>query len=91
MEIKLLDIPDSGELYIKALRLKNNVKVDYKTDKHVSFIVEDDEKTHNVMYFSEKNGDKQWQCDCKWYTLQNKPCSHIYAVCMAIKDEKLKI
>ncbi|MCW1293999.1 MAG: SWIM zinc finger family protein [Candidatus Parvarchaeota archaeon] len=91
MEIELLDVPEAGELHIKALRLKNKVKLDYKTDKHASFTVKDDEKVHNVMYFSEKSGDKRWQCDCKWYTLQNKPCSHIYAVCLALKDKKVDI
>lgn len=77
--------------YIKGVRLSNKVKIDYGTAKHVSFIVDGDESKHNVMYFVEKFGDKQWQCDCKWYALQNKICSHIIAVNLALKNGKVEV
>jgi len=91
MEIKLinLDKVKKDKKYFKALELVDKVKLDYKTDKHISFIVENDNR-HNVMYFSERKEDN-WQCDCKWYTLQNKICSHIIAVNLAIKNNKIKI
>ncbi len=64
----------------RGVSLVNKVKSDYQTSKHISFIVESENGTHNVMYFNEKEGELKWQCDCKWYTLQNKLCSHIIAV-----------
>lgn len=94
MEVKTLDDKDlkkDEKLYIKGIRLVNSVKIDYKTQKHISFLVQGDNELHNVMYFDEKPSDKKWQCDCKWYTLQDKLCSHIIAVNLAIKNGKLKI
>ncbi len=94
MEVVLLDDKDlkkDEKLYIKAIRLVNSVKIDYKTEKHVSFLVNGDESVHNVMYFDEKKYDKKWQCDCKWYTLQDKLCSHIIAVNLALKTSKITI
>ena len=94
MEVKTLDDKDlkkDEKLYIKGIRLVNSVKIDYKTQKHISFLVQGDNELHNVMYFDEKPSDKKWQCDCKWYTLQDKLYSHIISVNLAIKNGKLKI
>ncbi len=94
MRIELLGsnaLEKDSKRYIKGVRLSNKVKIDYGTAKHVSFIVDGDESKHNVMYFVEKFGDKQWQCDCKWYALQNKICSHIIAVNLALKNGKVEV
>ena len=94
MEMVLLDDRDlkkDERLYIKGIRLTNSVKLDYKTEKHISFIVKGDESTHNVMYFDEKKYEKKWQCDCKWYTLQDKLCSHIIAVNLAVKNGSINL
>lgn len=88
MQIELLPLDDleaDSKRYIKGIKLSSSVKRDYETSKHVSFIIEGDESKHNVMYFGEKMGSKKWQCDCKWYTLQNKICSHIIAANIAVK------
>lgn len=77
-------LEEDSKIYIKGLRLMNKVSLDYQTVKHTGFIVDGDDSTHSVMYFSEKLGEKRWQCDCKWYTLHNKTCSHIIAVNIAI-------
>jgi hypothetical protein len=69
----------------------SSVKLDYSTEKHLSFLVKGDEDIHNVMYFDEKKYDKKWQCDCKWYTLQDKLCSHIIAVNLALRNGRIKI
>lgn len=92
MDIELLQIESLKEdkIYIKALGLIKKVNIDYATEKHVSFTVEGDENVHNVMYFTEKTGSQKWQCDCKWYTLQNKICSHIIAVNLALKKNLIK-
>ncbi|MCL5420208.1 MAG: SWIM zinc finger domain-containing protein [Candidatus Parvarchaeota archaeon] len=94
MKLVLLDDGDlkkDGKLYIKGIRLSGSVKLDYKTQKHLSFLVQGDNELHNVMYFDEKPDSKRWQCDCKWYTLQDKLCSHIIAVNIALKNGNLKI
>jgi hypothetical protein len=94
MDIELLPLDDleaDSKRYLKGIKLTNKVRVDYSTSKHVSFIVEGEENEHNVMYFTEKPGSKKWQCDCKWYTLQNKICSHIIAVNLAIKKSKVSL
>ena len=89
--ITLDDLEKDNKTYIKGISLVGSVKIDYATGKHMSFIVHGEESNHNVMYFVEKTGDKRWQCDCKWYTLQSKTCSHIIAVNLAIKNSVLKV
>ncbi|MCL5009404.1 MAG: SWIM zinc finger domain-containing protein [Candidatus Parvarchaeota archaeon] len=92
MHIELLPIEameKDGKRYIKGVHLSSGVKIDYSTAKHISFIVDGEETKHNVMYFADKFGDKQWQCDCKWYALQNKICSHIIAVNLALRNNKI--
>jgi hypothetical protein len=93
MHIELLPsdtLEKDGKRYVKGLRLSDKVRIDYGTARHISFIVKGDETEHSVMYFAEKFEDKQWQCDCKWYALQNKICSHIIAVNLALKNKKVK-
>ncbi len=89
--IPLDDLETDNKVYVKGISLVGSVKVDYVTGKHISFIVDGEDSKHNVMYFVEKTGEKRWQCDCKWYTLQSKTCSHIIAVNLAIKKSLLKI
>ena len=72
----------------KGISLVKKVKSDYQTSKHISFTVESESGVHNVMYFNEKEGELKWQCDCKWYTLQNKICSHIIAVNLFLIEDK---
>lgn len=94
MELKTLldrDLKKDEKLYIKGIRLVNTVKVDYRTQKHVSFLVQGDNELHNVMYFDEKPDDRKWQCDCKWYTLHNKICSHITAANLAVREKKISL
>ena len=84
-------LEEDSKRYIKGVRLAKKVSIDYETAKHVSFSVEAEETKHNVMYFDEKPSTKKWQCDCKWYTLQNKVCSHMIAVNLALKEALIKI
>ena len=88
--IPLDELKEDDKRYRKALGLVSTVKLDYSTGKHVSFSVKGEESDHNVMYFAEKSGGKRWQCDCKWYTLQNKTCSHIIAVNIAVNRKEIK-
>ncbi len=94
MEIELIPeeiLKKESNLYIKGIKLADKVKLDYATDRHASFLVDHDGSVHNVMYFSEKDSVKKWQCDCKWYTLHDKVCSHITAVNIALKEKKIKV
>ena len=68
MELKTLDDKDlkkDERLDIKGIRLINSVKIDYKTQKHISFLVQGDNELHNVMYFDEKPQDKKCQTKTK--------------------------
>lgn len=80
IEIIPLERLKANKKFARGLSLVAGIKSDYQTAKHISFTVESENGIHNVMYFDEKSGDLKWQCDCKWYTLQNKVCSHIIAV-----------
>ena len=87
--IPLDELKEDDKRYRKALGLVSTVKLDYDTGKHLSFSVAGEESDHNVMYFAEKTGGRRWQCDCKWYTLQNKICSHMIAVNLAVKRKQI--
>ncbi len=77
--------------FLSARRLWNDLKVDYITSKHISFSVLDKviDSTRSVIYFSEKEFPKSWNCECKWFSIKNKFCKHILAVFLRLeKDEK---
>ncbi len=46
------------------------------TEKRAHYKVIGETEVHSVI-FDKENGE--WQCDCKWSTLQKKECSHIFA------------
>ena len=54
---------------------EGRVKKDLETDKRTFFTVTSSEK-HSVIFDKRKN---KWECDCKYFTLKQKECSHIYA------------
>ncbi len=64
---------------------EGKVKKDIETDKRIYFIVSS-EKEHSVIFDKVK---KSYTCDCEYFSLKLKDCSHIYAVklFMGVKDE----
>jgi len=55
---------------------QGKVKKEIETDKRIHFTVDTDSKNHSVIYDKIK-GD--WSCDCSYYSLKFKDCSHIIA------------
>lgn len=57
--------------------LKNNkVKKELETGKRIYFKVFGETETHSVIFDKEKN---KWKCDCRFFALRQKECSHVLA------------
>lgn len=52
------------------------VRIEMITPKRIHFKVVGASDVHQVIYSKEKN---LWSCDCKYFTLKSRQCSHIYA------------
>lgn len=66
----------------KELFKKGKVELDMKSDERLYFIV-DSNKEHSVIF--DKN--KDWMCDCKFYSLRQGECSHIKACQIFLKQK----
>jgi len=60
---------------------EGKVKKEFETDKRIHFKVEGETETHSVILDKEKN---EFSCDCKYFTLHNKICSHAIAAKLLI-------
>ena len=79
----------------RAKRL-NDIEIEYRTDKHLGFIVKDDVKdtVHHVIYMDNKSPPADWSCDCNWHATRGtfgKYCAHILAVNLWLAKEKERI
>ncbi len=79
----------------RAKRLKD-IRIEYRTDKHVGFIVNDGVKgtVHHVIYLDEKSPPADWSCDCNWHATRGtfgKYCAHILAVNLWLSRKKEKL
>jgi len=63
---------------------QSKVLKDLETDKRIHFIVHSREKDHFVI-FDKKN--KEFSCDCEYFSLHLKPCSHIVASQFLMKEK----
>jgi len=54
---------------------KGKVSKEIETGKRIHFKVLSEE-THSVIFDKEKN---EWVCDCRFFALKQKTCSHIFA------------
>ena len=68
---------------IKARRLvrEGKVKIDFENEARIHFSVIGNE-THYVIYDKIKDS---YTCDCKWFSLKGKECSHILAAKMYLE------
>jgi len=68
----------SKEIREKGLRLlgEGNVKKDLDADKRAYFTVQGETEKHSVIFDKVRN---EWSCDCKFSSMKNRECSHIYA------------
>lgn len=66
------EVKKKAQLLLKEGRVKKELE----TDKRIHFKVLGETEEHSVIYDKEK-GD--WNCDCKFFSLKQKECSHILA------------
>lgn len=65
------------------------VKLDFETEKRIYFTVKGETETHSVIF---DKTTKKFSCDCKWFSLKENECSHIFAVKLFLKQlERTKI
>jgi len=61
------------EKAFKLLR-ENRVKKELETELRIHFFVKGETEDHDVIFDKVK---KSWSCDCKYFSLHQKECSHI--------------
>lgn len=66
---------------------QGKVKKDLETDKRIHFSVKSNDKEYFVIYDKVKN---EFTCDCCYFSLHQKSCSHILASEMWLKEQKNK-
>jgi hypothetical protein len=79
----------SDEVKTKAKKLIEEGKVikEIETLKRIHFKVRGEREEHSVIFDKEKN---KFSCDCPYFTLKEKYCSHVEAVKLLLKKEKEK-
>jgi len=63
---------------------QGKVKKDLETDKRIHFVVKSKDRDHFVI-FDKKNNE--FSCDCEFYSLHLKTCSHIIASQLYLKNK----
>lgn len=61
----------------KALKISDTVELVLDTSQRKYFRVMGETKEHEVIYNKRKN---IWICDCPYFTMKSKYCSHILSV-----------
>ncbi|MGC8812435.1 MAG: hypothetical protein ACP5O8_02500 [Candidatus Aenigmatarchaeota archaeon] len=62
---------------------KNKVKKELETEKRIHFKVEGETDIHSVIF---DKTNKNFVCDCPFFTLHEKKCSHIIACELFLKE-----
>lgn len=65
------------EIYKKAKKLvkENRIRLDFQTSKRIYFTVYSRE-VHSVIY---EKDNRKFVCDCKYFSVKSRECSHIIA------------
>ncbi|MDI6825775.1 MAG: hypothetical protein QMD36_01105 [Candidatus Aenigmarchaeota archaeon] len=66
---------------------QGKVKKELETDKRIHFSLKSEDKEHFVIFDKKKN---EFTCDCYYFSLHQKNCSHILASKMWLKEQKDK-
>jgi hypothetical protein len=76
------------EIEKKARKLfrEGRVRLDFESEKRIYFTVYSRD-VHSVIYDKEKN---EFKCDCKYFSVKQKECSHIKACKLLLKDLEKK-
>ena len=72
------------EKAFKLLR-ENRVKKELETNLRIHFAVEGETEVHDVIFDKVR---KIWSCDCRYFALHQKECSHILACKLFIEKFK---
>ena len=75
----------SAEVKRKGARLfaEGRVRKEMDTDRRAYFEVQGETEQHSVVFDKTRN---EWSCDCKFSSMKNRECSHIYACKLAEKN-----
>lgn len=75
----------SEEVKKKGQRLfsDDKVKKEIDTDRRTHFLVQGETEKHSVIFDKDR---KRWSCDCRYFALTQRMCSHIVAAKLA-KDK----
>jgi hypothetical protein len=65
-------IMKKGELLFKTGKVKKEIE----TEKRIHFRVIGETEVHDVFFDKQKN---VFECDCRYFSLNQRECSHIYA------------
>jgi hypothetical protein len=73
----------SEEIREKGFKLFSGgrVKKDIDTDRRTHFSVQGETEKHSVIMDKER---KEWSCDCRYFALTQKDCSHIFAAKLSV-------
>ncbi|MEM5829797.1 MAG: hypothetical protein QW040_01435 [Candidatus Aenigmatarchaeota archaeon] len=76
----------SSEIKAKARKLfeEEKVRKEFETDKRIHFTVQGETEEHSVIFEKES---KKFLCDCTYFALKEKSCSHVEAVRLFLKKK----
>ena len=76
----------SKETREKGLQIfaEGKVRKDLDTDRRTHFLVQGKTEQHSVIFDKQKN---EYSCDCRFFALTQKPCSHVYAAELSMKNK----
>ncbi len=66
------EIKAKGEILLRDGKVKKQME----TERRIYFEVYGKSDVHSVIFDKKKNG---WECDCRYFALNQKECSHIIA------------
>lgn len=61
---------------------EGKVTKDLETDRRIYFRVKGETESHSVIFDKEKN---ELECDCQYWSLRLKTCSHTFACSLFLK------
>jgi hypothetical protein len=64
---------------------QGNVKKELETDKRIHFLVKSEDEKHFVIFDKVK---REFTCDCYYFSLHQKDCSHILASKMWLENKE---
>jgi uncharacterized Zn finger protein len=74
----------SKEVREKGIRLfrTGRVKKGIDTDRRTHFVVQGETEQYSVIFDKTRS---KWSCDCKFHSMKERECSHIYACKLSMK------